>query len=217
MLRALQQFAFQSTYYTEQNLYPSPLVRPCQGGSHVARLNFKTSCVSVYKCLSLIVGFALTVPICWPREVVSCHDFILHTVATFWAMSLVGIYPGRASLVWLGSLGWRMVYRHFKKVTYPWQNWDKKIMVKAIMYIVVLYIYSNGICWIFQWSIYLCIRHLWCIKCLKKYMNESWVRPCGHKHLFHTQGYYRVCFYSCQLTLIRMSIIKLNTGYRLPH
>ena len=86
MLRALQQFAFQSTYYTEQNLYPSPLVRPCQGGSHVARLNFKTSCVSVYKCLSLIVGFALTVPICWPREVVSCHDFILHTVATFWAM-----------------------------------------------------------------------------------------------------------------------------------
>ena len=29
------------------------------GGSHVARLNFKTSCVSVYKCLSLIVGFAI--------------------------------------------------------------------------------------------------------------------------------------------------------------
>ena len=32
MLRTLPQFAFQSTYYTEQNLYPSPLVRPCQGG-----------------------------------------------------------------------------------------------------------------------------------------------------------------------------------------
>ena len=31
--------------------------------------------------------------------VVSCHDFILHAVTTFWAMSLVGIYPGRASLV----------------------------------------------------------------------------------------------------------------------
>ena len=32
--------------------------RPCRGGggSHVARLNFKTSRVSVYKCLSLIVG-----------------------------------------------------------------------------------------------------------------------------------------------------------------
>ena len=28
-------------------------------GSHVACLNFKTSCVSVYKCLSLIVGFAI--------------------------------------------------------------------------------------------------------------------------------------------------------------
>ena len=72
--------------------------RPCQGwgGSHVARLNFKTSrVVGVYKCLSFIVGFAVTVAI-WPREVVSCHDFILRAVATFWAMPLVGIYPGRA-------------------------------------------------------------------------------------------------------------------------
>ena len=34
----------------------------------------------------------------WPREVVSCRDFILRAVPTFWAMSLVGIYPGRASL-----------------------------------------------------------------------------------------------------------------------
>ena len=52
------------------------------GGSHVFRLNFKTSCVGVYKCLSLIVGFAVTVAI-WQREVVSCHDFILRAVATF--------------------------------------------------------------------------------------------------------------------------------------
>ena len=50
------------------------------------------------KCLSLIVGFAVTVAI-WPREVVSCHDFILCTVATIWAMSLVRIYPGRASYI----------------------------------------------------------------------------------------------------------------------
>jgi len=72
--------------------------RPCQGGgSHVARLTFKTSRVGVYKCLSLIVSFAVTVTI-WPREVVSCRDFILRTVVTFWAMSLVGIYPGRASI-----------------------------------------------------------------------------------------------------------------------
>ena len=56
------------------------------GGIHVVRLNFKTSRVGVYKCLSLIVGFAVTVAI-WPREVVSCRDFILRTVATFWAMS----------------------------------------------------------------------------------------------------------------------------------
>ena len=72
---------------------------PGGGGSHVARLNFKTSRVGVYKCLSLIVGFAVTVAI-WllAREVVSCRDFILRAVATFWAMWLVGIYPGRASL-----------------------------------------------------------------------------------------------------------------------
>ena len=46
--------------------------------------------------MSLIFGFAVTVAI-WPREVVSCRDFILRAVATFWAMSLVGIDPGRAS------------------------------------------------------------------------------------------------------------------------
>ena len=87
------------------------VARPCQGGGggggggpgggggggHVARLNFKTPCVGVYKCLSLIVGFAVTVAI-WPREVVSCRDFILHAVATFWAMLLVEIYPSRASV-----------------------------------------------------------------------------------------------------------------------
>ena len=74
--------------------------RPCQRGeegSRVARLNFKTSRVGVYKCLSLIVGFAVTVAI-WPRGAVFCRDFILRAVATFWAMSLVGIYPGRASM-----------------------------------------------------------------------------------------------------------------------
>ena len=65
-------------------------------GSYVARLHFKMSRVGVYKCLSLIVGFAITVAI-RPRKVVSCRDFILRAVATFWAMSLVGIYPGRAS------------------------------------------------------------------------------------------------------------------------
>ena len=52
--------------------------------------------VGVYKCLSLIVGFAVTVAI-WPREIVSCRDFILHAVATFWAMALVGVYPVRTS------------------------------------------------------------------------------------------------------------------------
>ena len=67
------------------------------GGSHFACLNFKTSRVGVHKCLSLIVGFAITVTICL-RQVVYCQDFILRAVATFWAKSLVGIYPCRASL-----------------------------------------------------------------------------------------------------------------------
>jgi len=47
------------------NLY-NPTVRrlealPGGGGVHVARQNFKTSHVGVYKCLSLIVSFAVTV------------------------------------------------------------------------------------------------------------------------------------------------------------
>ena len=50
----------------------------------------------VYKLLSLIVGFAVTVTI-WPNEVVSCRNFILSALATFWAMLLVRMYPGRAS------------------------------------------------------------------------------------------------------------------------
>ena len=57
-------------------------MRPCQGGSHVARLSFKTSRVGVYKCLSLIISFAVTVTV-WLREVVSCRDFILCAFATF--------------------------------------------------------------------------------------------------------------------------------------
>ena len=49
------------------------------GGSHVAHLNFKMSRVGVYKCLSLIVGFAITVAI-WLREVVSsrCRYLVGH-------------------------------------------------------------------------------------------------------------------------------------------
>ena len=46
-----------------------------------------------HRSLSLILGFALTVAI-WPREVVSCRDFILPSVGTFCVMLLVGIYPG---------------------------------------------------------------------------------------------------------------------------
>ena len=74
--------------------------RPCQGGggSHVTHL-------------LLIVGFAVTVAI-WPREVVSCHDFTLCAVTTFWAMSLVGIYPGRATIKWQLNFA-ILVWNHF--------------------------------------------------------------------------------------------------------
>ena len=83
--------------HQDVNMFKSCLEALPRRGSHVARLNFKTSCVCVYKCLSLSFGFAVTVAI-WLREVVSCCDFILLAVVTFWAMSLVGIYPGRASV-----------------------------------------------------------------------------------------------------------------------
>ena len=74
----------------------------CTFSSKERRLGTRQSRVGVYKCLLLIVGFAVTVAI-WLREVVSCRDFILRALATFWAMSLVRIYPGRAS--WLVQAG----------------------------------------------------------------------------------------------------------------
>ena len=58
--------------------------------------------------MSHILGFAVTVAI-WSKEVVACRDFILGSVATFWVMSLVGIYPGRASLA-CGAAGPRIAY-----------------------------------------------------------------------------------------------------------
>ena len=41
-------------------------------------------------------GFDVSVRIL-PRKVVVCRNFSLHAVATFWVMSLVEIYPGRAT------------------------------------------------------------------------------------------------------------------------
>ena len=92
-----------SVIWPQHNKYSWDSAR--RGGSHVPRLNFKTPRVGVYKCLLLIVGFAVTVAI-WPREVFSCHDFILCGVATLWAMLLVGIYPGRTSFLKYSSCAW---------------------------------------------------------------------------------------------------------------
>ena len=50
-----------------------------------------------HRSLSPILGFDVSVGIL-PRKVVVCRDFILRAVATFWVMSLVGIYPGRTSI-----------------------------------------------------------------------------------------------------------------------
>ena len=35
-------------------VFSRAILRPCQGGSHVACLNVKTSCVGVYKCFTLL-------------------------------------------------------------------------------------------------------------------------------------------------------------------
>ena len=53
-------------------------------------------CYMIPEALPGRVGKSL-VRHCCGREVVSCRDFILRAVATFWAMSLVEIYPGRVS------------------------------------------------------------------------------------------------------------------------
>ena len=45
----------------------------------------------------MLVAYCRRCRHCWRREVLSCRDFILHAVATFWALSLVGIYPDRVS------------------------------------------------------------------------------------------------------------------------
>ena len=114
--------------------YLPPGRGPARGRSHVARLNFKTSRVGVYKCLSLIVGFAVTVAILL-REVVSCCNFILRAVATFWAASLVGIYPGRASrktnTLHIGYFKWRqMNFSGNTKIT-----WKHTFMITKKTYI----------------------------------------------------------------------------------
>ena len=46
----------------------------------------------------LILGLDVTVGILLGKDVF-CRNFILCAVATFWAMSLVGIYPVRASFL----------------------------------------------------------------------------------------------------------------------
>ena len=56
------------------------------------------------RCLYMLV---ITVAI-WPREVVSSREFILCAVGTFWAMSLVGIYPGRASTMGTHNLALKL-------------------------------------------------------------------------------------------------------------
>ena len=63
-----------------------------------------------HRSLSLILGLDVTVGILLRKDIFCC-DFILCAVATFWSMSLVGIYPGRASMVvnWAASEGQHFV------------------------------------------------------------------------------------------------------------
>ena len=82
-----------------------------------------------HRSLSLILGFSITVSI-WPREVVSCHDFILRSVATFWVVSLVGIYPGKAS---------NKVMTNYPQIALPEPN----ILILSCAPSNFLYIYDN--------------------------------------------------------------------------
>ena len=59
--------------------------------------------INAYRLLSALPSLSQI----WLREVVSRRDFILRAVATLWAMSLVGIYPGRASLTVLARISER--------------------------------------------------------------------------------------------------------------
>ena len=73
-------------------------------GSHVAHLNFKTSRVGVYKCLSLI---CLLCRHCRNLAEGGCllSRFHFTCCCYFWAMSLVRICPSRASQN--GNISWQ--------------------------------------------------------------------------------------------------------------
>ena len=84
------------------------MLRPCQrgGGCPMSPVWILKRLVSVFINACRLLSALLSPVAIWPREVVSCRDFILRVVATFWAMSLPGIYPGRASMVVLSNAGW---------------------------------------------------------------------------------------------------------------
>ena len=78
-------------------------LRPCQGGVHVAKCLmsvFTNACCLLSALLSLSQ---------FGRRRLSCCNFILQSVATFLTMSLVGIYPGRAS-----TLVEHILLKHFQ-------------------------------------------------------------------------------------------------------
>ena len=160
-----------------------------KGGSRVARLNFKTSRAGVCKCLSLIVGFAFTFAI-WPREVVSCRDFILRAVATFRAMSLVGIYPGRASIkvfsIRVSSLFCRKntlcrrkkkarLYSYFSECIHTLQSkkhLKKEIQQRETALCIIIFRKKNSLSRIQHWSQAFCFARL-INYCMQAYIQMS--------------------------------------------
>ena len=68
--------------------------RPCQGVPCVARLSLKTNGVII---LSLFLHLVVVVGILM-NKILIFLDFHIYAIASFWAMSLVGIYPGWASI-----------------------------------------------------------------------------------------------------------------------
>ena len=70
-------------------------VRPCQGVPCVACLNLKTYSVII---LSLFLHLVVVVVGILVNKILIFSDFHIYAIATFRAMSPVGIYPGWASI-----------------------------------------------------------------------------------------------------------------------
>ena len=96
-----------NTYSNQFSQSPWLWMRPCQGGGggggilcHLSKFrNALCRCFIPLRLSNLRKNACPCRNLRFFKRVVICHDFILWAFATFWPVSLVGIYPGRA--VWI--------------------------------------------------------------------------------------------------------------------